>query len=243
MMYIDASGKDYAQLGEILRRTDEKEITVENCIGQRYIGCAAKDVSITINGTPGNALGSYLDGASIRVNGNVQDAVGDTMNDGEIFVHGSAGDGLGLAARGGEIYVRDSAGYRAGIHMKQYKDKLPVLVIGGSAGSFLGEYLAGGYIIVLGLDNTGESGGSPVSSFCATGMHGGKIFVRGELPQIMSKKIICADATEDDMALIMPYIDRYCAEFGADKETVLSKPFKVLIPDSKNPYKQLYVHN
>jgi len=28
--------------------------------------------------------------------------------------------------------------------MKQYKEKKPVIVIGGTAGSFLGEYLAGG---------------------------------------------------------------------------------------------------
>lgn len=53
--------------------------------------------------------------------------------------------------RGGEIYVRGNAGYRAGIHMKAYRDKRPVMVIGGRTGSFLGEYQAGGYIIVLGL--------------------------------------------------------------------------------------------
>jgi glutamate synthase domain-containing protein 3 len=34
--------------------------------------------------------------------------------------------------------------------MKAYQDKIPILVIGGTAGSFLGEYQAGGLIIVLG---------------------------------------------------------------------------------------------
>lgn len=40
--------------------------------------------------------------------------------------------------------------------MKAYKEKVPVMVIGGTAGSFLGEYQAGGVIVVLGLEATGK---------------------------------------------------------------------------------------
>mgnify|MGYP002508363490 CR=1 FL=1 len=58
------------------------------------------------------------------------------------FVHRIADRILGVCV---------NAGYRAGIHMKAYKDKVPVMVIGGTAGSFLGEYQAGGVIVVLGL--------------------------------------------------------------------------------------------
>ena len=76
------------------------------------------------------------------------------MNDGRIIVHGSIGDAAGYAMRGGESHVQGDAGYRAGIHMKAYGDKLPALVIGGAAGSFLGEYQAGGVILVLGLSKT-----------------------------------------------------------------------------------------
>ncbi|MEI6578365.1 MAG: glutamate synthase [Eubacteriales bacterium] len=239
MLEIDAKNMDFTELNEMLRQTEEKDIVIDNCLGQRYIGCAAKDITIKINGTPGNALGSYLNGAKLIVNGNAQDAVGDTMNDGEIIINGGAGDGIGLALRGGEIYVRDSVGYRAGVHMKQYKDKLPVLTIGGSAGSFLGEYLAGGYIIVLGL-NTDRC---PISNFCAAGMHGGKIFLRGKLPRRLPDKVEVKEANEDDIALIMPYIETYCEYFGVSKEDVLSSPFHVLTPDSKNPYHRLYVFN
>ena len=109
------------------------------------------DKSITINGIPGNALGAYLNGATITVNANAQEAVGDTMNAGKIVVHGNIGDAAGYAMRGGKIFVKGNAGYRAGIHMKAYKEKKPVMVIGGTAGSFLGEYQAGGVIVVLGL--------------------------------------------------------------------------------------------
>jgi glutamate synthase domain-containing protein 3 len=239
MLRIDADGLDFPELNEKLRQTAEKNIIINNCLGQRYIGCAAKDITVEINGTPGNALGSYLNGAKLIINGNAQDAVGDTMNDGEIIINGSAGDGIGLAQRGGEIYVRDSVGYRAGVHMKQYKEKLPVLTVGGSAGSFLGEYLAGGYIIVLGLDTEK----CPISNFCAAGMHGGKIFIRGILPRRLPDKVEVKDATEEDFALIMPFVDKYCEYFGASKEEIFSKPFHVLTPDSKNPYHQLYVFN
>ena len=38
------------------------------------------------------------------------------------------------------------------------EDKLPVLVVGGKAGSFLGEYQAGGVIVVLGLGCGARSG-------------------------------------------------------------------------------------
>lgn len=239
MFRIDAAGMDFTELNEKLRLSGTGKAVVDNCLGQRYIGCAARDITIEINGTPGNALGSYLDGAKLIVNGNAQDAVGDTMNEGEIIINGSAGDGTGLAQRGGEIYVRDSVGYRAGVHMKQYKDKLPVLTVGGSAGSFLGEYLAGGYIIVLGLN----SDKCPISNFCAAGMHGGKIFIRGVLPQRLPEKVEINEAGPEDIALIMPYIEKYCNYFAVSKDEILSKPFHVMTPDSKNPYKRLYVFN
>lgn len=239
MNAINAAGMDFTALNSLIRDTAKKKVVINNCEGQRYIGCAANGIDITVNGTPGNALGSYLNGGRITVNGNAQDAVGDTMNGGEIIIHGSAGDGIGLSQRGGEIYVRDSAGYRAGVHMKQYRDKTPVLVIGGNAGSFLGEYLAGGYIIVLGL----AGNKCPISNFCAAGMHGGKIFVRGVLPPSLPKQVIAAEATPDDMTLAQPYIDKYCRYFGRDNAEIGSKPFHVLTPDSKNPYKMLYVFN
>ena len=45
------------------------------------------------------------------------------------------------------------------------------------------------------------------------------------------------------MEQAMPYIKRYCELFGADEKALLSKSFTVITPDSKNPYKQMYVQN
>ena len=176
MKKIDASGLDFATLNETLRNTDG-DCKITGCLGQRFIAAGMGKRNITIVGTPGNALGAYLNGAKITVEGNAQDAVGDTMNEGLIIVNGNVGDAAGYAMRGGKMYVKGNVGYRAGIHMKEYKDKVPVLIVGGKAGSFLGEYQAGGKIIVLAIE---ENDRPIVSNFPCTGMHGGKMYLRSD---------------------------------------------------------------
>ncbi|MCQ2438016.1 MAG: glutamate synthase [Clostridia bacterium] len=239
MVTINTNGMDHKALNEAIRNSDGNVI-LDNCCGQRFIAAGASDIHVTINGIPGNALGAYLNGAEILVNGNAQDAVGDTMNDGCVIINGNIGDAAGYAMRGGEIYVRGNAGYRAGIHMKEYKEKCPVLVVGGSCGSFLGEYQAGGKIIVLGLDD----GKRIVSNFPCTGMHGGKVFLRttGEdikLPQGVTAELISGAALSE----IAPFIHRFCVAFGTDEESILASTFLRITPDSRNPYKQMYVAN
>jgi len=196
---------------------------------------------ITVEGIPGNALGAYLNGADITVNGNAQDAVGDTMNDGRIVVHGNIGDAAGYAMRGGSIYVKGAAGYRAGIHMKAYKEKIPVMIIGGYAGSFLGEYQAGGVIVVFGLHANGKR---IVGNFPCTGMHGGKMILRSDCKDIKFPDQVTANpASDEDLKQIKKYAAEYCRLFGEDLGEMMDAPFTVVTPDSNNPYKRLYVAN
>jgi len=238
-MNLSAHELGYRALNDIIRNSKE-DVVIDNCFGERYIGAGASAKTITINGTPGNALGAYLNGATIIVNGNAQDAVGDTMNDGKIIINGDAGDVLGYAMRGGKIFVRGNAGYRTGIHMKEYKDKKPVIVIGGNVGSFLGEYLAGGLIIVLGLD----AADCPTGDFTGTGMHGGEIFIRtDEAPKDLPKQVILNKANDSDINRIKDILNEFCEIFGSAMDEILSKPFYRLTPNGKNPYKQLYVEN
>ena len=239
-MFIKADGLDHAPLNEEIRRSNG-ECVIGGCLGQRFLAAGMSGKSIEIDGIPGNALGAYLAGATITVNGNAQDAVGDTMNAGCIVVHGSIGDAAGYAMRGGEIYVRGNAGYRAGIHMKEYKEKKPVIVIGGRAGSFLGEYQAGGLILVLGLHTDGKP---IIGDFPCTGMHGGKMVCRGAADGVrFPERTRRRSATSEDMEEIAPYLTRFCGFFGLDRETLLSGEYTVITPDSKNPYKQMYAAN
>lgn len=240
MKYINARGLDFRSLNEQIRRSDNAcEIT--NCLGQRFLCAGMSGGEVTVSGIPGNALGAYLNGGQIIVHGNAQDAVGDTMNNGKIVVRGNVGDAVGYAMRGGKIIVRGDAGYRAGIHMKAYREKVPVIVIGGKTGSFLGEYQAGGIIVVLGLTKDDRR---IVGNFPCTGMHGGKMILRSDRKDILfPDQVTARAATPEDLEEIQTYVSEYCALFGADEKAVMNAPFTVITPDSKNPYKRLYVAN
>ncbi len=239
MLKIDASAGNFRLLNEKIKAANE-DVEIVNCYGDRFIGTGQSGKKIVIDGTPGNALGAYLDGADIEVHGNVQDAVGDTMNDGTIVVHGSAGDALGYAMRGGKIFVKGGSGYRTGIHMKQYKEKCPTIVVGGAAGSFLGEYLAGGLIIVLGIG----CDTLPVGNFAGVGMHGGKMYIRAdEIPVNLPSQVSASLVEGDNLQDIKAIIEEYSTCFGFDAKDILSKKYLLLTPNAKNPYKQLYTAN
>ena len=233
----------------------KKIVTIElkNILGQRYIGDGIQNkIKILIKGTPGNDLAAFMDGPEIEIFGNVQDGTGNTMNSGKLIIHGSAGDILGYSMRGGEIYVKEDVGYRSGIHMKSFLDKFPVIIIGGKAGHFLGEYMAGGIIMVLGFN-------SPVNKlknfylfdddeiagdYIGTGMHGGKIFIRGEINNHkLGKEIIKSKINNEDEDIIKSYLDNYFKYFGsANKGTIKLSDFFKLTPFSRRPYGKLYAY-
>ncbi len=240
MKSINVSNLGHKEINDELRKA-HTDCKLFGCIGQRFIGAGLSENTISIEGTPGNALGAYLNGARIFVHGNAQDAVGDTMNGGEIVIDGCVGDAVGYAMRGGSIYIKRNAGYRAGIHMKEYKEKVPNLIIGGCAGSFLGEYQAGGRIIVLGLES---ENGNIVSNFPGTGMHGGKMFLRSKCENIIfPKQVNVFPANEDDLKEIEPFIKNFCSYFNLDCDKIIASEFTVVTPNSNNPYKQMYVAN
>jgi len=246
MVRINANGLHYKLLNEKIWEaidSGEKEIILDNVCGQRYIGAGikGKDVKIEINGVPGNDLGAFMDGPTIVVNSNSQDGTGNTMNGGKIIVHGDCGDILGFSMRGGQIYIKGSAGYRVGIHMKSYRDNYPVLVIGGFVRDFLGEYMAGGLLIVLGLEK--DENGKVVGNFVKTGMHGGEIFIRGDVEEYrLGEPIENLKANAEDMEKIKPYIKEYCKLFGYSYEEIMSEKFLKLKPLTHRPYGRLYAY-
>lgn len=188
-----------AEVRAALQKADV--VQLHEVFAQRYLGCAmGGGKRLEIFGTPGNDLACYLDGGSIEVYGNAQDQVGNTMNAGSVVVHGRCGDAAGYAMRGGSIFVRDDCGWRAGINMKQYEAKCPTLVIGGNAGSFLGEYMAGGVIVLLG--QPGE--------YLATGMHGGVMYVRASaLPEEVPAGLVAEPLNGEDRALLAELLGEY----------------------------------
>jgi glutamate synthase domain-containing protein 3 len=240
---IDATGVYYRDLNSLLRSLDAngiEKIEICNVYGQRYIGTDLDDhLSIDIYGTPGNDLGAFMNGVNITVHGNVQDGCGNTMDHGTIVVHGRAGDLVGHSMRGGKIFIRDDAGYRVGIHMKEYLGKRPAIVIGGTAQDFLGEYMAGGVLVVLGTNMTGEIRHN--ARFVGTGMHGGTMYIRGEVRHL-GEEVEVTDLTEDDYRVLGSLVEEFCSYYGLDAEKILESKFSKLTPVSSRPYGDLYAY-
>ena len=241
-VHIDAKDLHYTPLNQQIRKAvceGAKEITVDNVLGQRFIadGLKGDDVTVTVNGVPGGDLAMFMSGPTVIVHGNADHAPGNTMNQGKVVIHGSAGDATAHSMRGGRVYVRDNIGYRGGIHMKQYMEKRPILVVGGSARAFLGEYMAGGLLIVLGLN-----GQPPVAERgVGSGIHGGEIYVRGAIDEkylgVGAKQL---PATAEQMATIKPVIEDFAKAFGIDAAPLTSASYSRIAAVSARPFASKY---
>ncbi len=244
-MRIDAANLHYRQLNEQIKAAvaaGETQFDLANVCGHRYLGCGIHSViTVNIDGIPGNDLGAFMGGPRLFCQGNAQDGIANTMDDGLVVVPGHAGDVMGYSMRGGCVYVRGNAGYRIGIHMKSYEGKEPTVVIGGRVRDFCGEYLAGGKLVILGLDL--PPGEPIVGRYCATGMHGGTLYVRGEVPpQNVRPGIAVDEANEDDTATLRDLLAPYCAQFGLPLDEIAGAPFTRLTARTSRPFGQLYAY-
>jgi glutamate synthase domain-containing protein 3 len=242
---IDAHGVYYRQLNEAVRAAfadGAKTVRIKGVNGQRYIGDAISgpDLRIEIDGVPGGDMAMFMNGPTVVTSGNAQDGVANTMNSGTVFVNGDAGDVLGYGMRGGRVFVKGDVGYRVGIHMKAYEELVPVICCGGNARAFFGEYMAGGVLVLLGRN--GQFADQPlVGPFCGSGMHGGVIYLRGEVEaHEVGKECGIFAADDEDMKVLRPIVEEWCAAFGDDAEEVLSASFTKLVPVSHRPYGKLY---
>jgi glutamate synthase domain-containing protein 3 len=243
---IDAQSIYYKQVNIAIRAAfadGAKKVVLNSVNGQRYIGTGIKgsDLTIEVHGTPGQDMAMLMDGPTVEVFGNAQDGVGNTMNAGKVVIHGDAGDVLGYGMRGGKVFIKGDVGYRVGIHMKAYEDLRPIMVAGGKARDFFGEYMAGGLLILLGMNSRLQ--GPLVGGYLGTGMHGGAIYVRGEVePWQCGKEVGVFTADEADMADLKPVLVEHCEALGFDLDEVLAEPFTKLVPVSHRPYGKLYTY-
>jgi len=243
-MRIDAEGVYYRELNDRIHQALQEgaqELVLENVRGQRYIGAGLNGgTRLVVNGIPGNDLAAFMNGAEIVVNGNGQDGVGNTMNAGRVVIHGDVGDVLGYSMRGGRIFVQRNAGYRTGIHMKEFGQYRPIIVVGGRAMDYLGEYMAGGLLIVLGLDS-GDS--SPVGEYVGTGMHGGAIYIRGTVePHQLGLEVGVDEIDDSAWREIGEVLSDYSRALGLGDLSLGPDEFVRLTPKTTRPYGQLYAY-
>lgn len=243
-MEINAKNLYYRNLNEQIHQAigqGSRDILLRNVNGQRYIGDGIRGkIKIKIEGVPGNDLAAFMNGPTIITSSNAQDAVANTMNAGKVVIHGDAGDVLGYGMRGGKLFIRGDVGYRVGIHMKAFKKQIPLIIIGGTARDFLGEYQAGGVIVLLGLNRNGR----PLAgNYIGTGMHGGVIYIRGEVdPFQLGKEVSISSMDEIDKERLRLYLREYCEDFALSLKEVIEQKFIKLLPTHLRPYGRIYAY-
>ncbi|HQP47333.1 MAG TPA: FAD-dependent oxidoreductase [Spirochaetota bacterium] len=242
MVAIDAKNIYYRMLNRQIREfiaIGKSEIEIQNVLGQRYICAGIHNRGyVKLYGTPGQDLGAFMNGPVVEVFGNAQDGVGNTMNAGKIIVHGKAGEIPGHSMRGGKVFIRDDVEYRAAIHMKEYKDQIPVLVIGGTAKDYCGEYMAGGRVVVLNCQNRE---GSPVGSSLGTGIHGGAIYVRGVInSHQLGIGAVAIDIDDQDKTFLRKILSEYSMDLGVDISGISLDEFKKIAKKGNRPFANLY---
>ncbi|WP_022854152.1 GltB/FmdC/FwdC-like GXGXG domain-containing protein [Thermodesulfatator atlanticus] len=243
---IDAKDLHYRELNQLIRKAisqGEKHLVIKNVNGQRYLAAGVSaEVDIDVYGVPGLDLGAFMRGPRIRVHGNTQDGAGNTMDDGKIIIEGMAGDVVGYAMRGGKVFVASDVGYRVGIHMKAYMDKIPVLVIGGKAGDFLGEYMAGGIIVLLAM-NSRYPERQPAGIFLGTGMHGGTIYVRGGISETQLSPVLkIEEIDERDEKILAEILKEYAQDLSFNFDEIMSEKFYKIRPKTHRPYGKMYAY-
>ena len=140
-------------------------------------------------------------------------------------------------------YVGGDVGYRVGIHMKSFEEKIPVIVIGGKAGDFLGEYMAGGIIILLGMLSQSGPEQPLAGNFLGTGMHGGAIYTRGPVDKhSLGKGLGIKEACPPEISSIKPYLEEFGRQFDFELDEILKEKFYCIYPTTHRPYGNMYAY-
>ncbi len=148
-------------------------------IGGRLWKAGDETVHITVDGSPGQRVGSMgFPNTFIEVMGPASDDVGWLNAGATIVVHGNAANGVGNAMAQGKIFVGGNIGAR-GMTMTKQNPRFdpPQLWVLGSVGDYFGEFMAGGIAVVCGVDP--QDSENVLGYRPLVGMVGGKVFFRG----------------------------------------------------------------
>lgn len=206
-----------------------RRFIVVNTAGHRFLGSglgpASDDVQLDVYGSPGDYLGSGIDGATIVLHNSGQDQLAQIMKSGKLVVFGDVGQTFLYGAKGGEAYVLGNAAGRPLINAVGK----PRVVINGTCLDYLAEsFMAGdpsnggGFVIVNGLrvsddgclhELTTPYPGGNLFSLAS----GGAIFIRDPYQLVAPDQLNGGEIvtlSEDDWTLILPYLQENERLFG-----------------------------
>ncbi len=214
-----------------------RKIIVTHAKGHRFIGAGlgpeTKDMRIDVYGSPGDYLASGIDGLEIHVHNNGQDQLSQIMKSGKLVVHGDVGQTFMYGAKGGEAYILGNAAGRPLINAVGK----PRVVINGTCLDYLAEsFMAGdplhggGFVVLNGIAfdennhivdlDTPYPGGNLFSL-----ASGGAIYVRDPHKVVSDEQLNGGefeDFSEDDWALIKPYLEENEALFNVPLSRLLT---------------------
>jgi glutamate synthase domain-containing protein 1/glutamate synthase domain-containing protein 3 len=217
-------------------REGARNFVVFRAQGHRFLGCGLDLKSdafrMSVYGSPGDYLGSGLDGGWIEVHGPGQDQLAQIMRRGRLVVHGDVGQTFLYGAKGGEVYVLGNAAGRPLINAVGR----PRVVFNGTALDYLAEsFMAGdplkggGFAILNGLART-EDGefvdlpepypGGNLFSLAS----GGAIYLRDPRRLVGEEQLNggrFVDLKPADWALIEPHLRENERLFGISLERLL----------------------
>ena len=153
------------------------------------------------------------EGKRLEIHGTPGNDLACYMDGGSIEVFGNAQDQVGNTMNGGEVVIHGRC---------------------GDAGSFLGEYQAGGIIVLMGH----------AGAYLATGMHGGVIYLAHPLAQQDVRAGLVQEPVDaDDLAVLAPLLDEYARLFDGERAlpSIPPEAFSRLRPESSRPYGSAYV--
>ena len=232
-----AEGDDSASLAIVAAyKAGWKRVISFDWLGQRFCGSGLGEHSegfrLDVFGTPGDYLGSGLDGANIYVHGAAQDQVAQIMKSGKLVIYGDVGQTFMYAAKGGEVYVLGNAAGRPLINAVGR----PRVIINGTCLDYLAEsFMAGeplnggGFVVVNGIRLNGGQVHELESPYPGGNLFslasGGAVYVRDPSGKVGSDQLNggrLAPLTEDDWQLIHRYLQSNEQLFGVRVEDLLT---------------------
>ena len=232
----------------------------------KIYGVPGNDMAAFMDGPEIEVFGNAQDGVAntmnsgkIVVHGSSGDITGYSMRGGEIYIRDNVGWRSGIHMKSYlDKFPVIVIGGKAGNFLGEYMAGGIIIVLGqqSSASSSSGEPGEGNNS----EDTTGKkfektyyfekfystSSSSVVGDFAGTGMHGGRIFICGDVDEYkIGKEVKKTKPDKNDIEVLKYYISNYCSFFKADYEKMISgrlKNFIKLAPYSHRPYGKLYAY-
>ena len=88
-----------------------------------------------------------------------------------------------------------------------------------------------------------DIGGEIVQSDLAGGIHGGTVYIRGDVPDhSLGVYAVKDEFTDEDREILSPILERFSGLFNVPMDLILKKKFTKIRPVSSRPFGKVYTY-